>query len=169
MTSQNKKNGCTFCKNKNIKTCISDDCHEIFINKEFLGLDDDSEISEISGIAKEKPNNFKENKEENVSNYSFLSDLNENENQFMKDLLFPKDKKSLKVIIDLINPEPQIEGIERENLLKENISLLNKVITKKLNDIKEEEESTKETENLIKTIKKVKEFLKKKRHELSNN
>ena len=169
MTSQNKKNGCPLCNSKNIKNCISDEFHENFFNKNLLGLDDDSEISEISQIANEKSNDHKENKEENISNYSFFSDVNENEKQFMNDFLCPKGKKSLKVTIDLINPEPQIEGVERENLLKENISLLSKVITKKLREIKEEEDSTKETDNIIKTIKKVKAFLKKKRHELSNN
>ena len=64
---------------------------------------------------------------------------------------------------------PEIEGVERENLLKENINLLNIVITEKLNKIKREEESTKETEIKIKTIEKSKTFLKKKRYELFNN
>ena len=85
------------------------------------------------------------------------------------DLIFDKQKKDLIVKIDLINPEREIEGVERENLLKENINLLNIVITEKLNKIKREEESTKETDIKIKAIEKEKEFLKRKRYELFNN
>jgi hypothetical protein len=73
------------------------------------------------------------------------------------------------VKIDLINPEPEIEGVERENLLKENINLLSKVISERLNEIKKEEESTKETDIKIKSIGKEKAFLKRKRHKLFYN
>ena len=165
MSSKNKMNGCSFCKAKNINACICKESPENFINEDLLGLDE----SEISEIPKEKSNENKEDNQEKGSNYSFFSDVNENEKQFMKDFIFPKHKKDLKVKIDLINPEPEIEGVERENLLKENINLLNIVITEKLNKIKREEESTKETEIKIKTIEKSKTFLKKKRYELFNN
>ena len=165
MSSKNKKNGCSFCNKKNINTCMCMEYPENFINEELLGLDD----SEISEIPKENSNDNKEAKEEKVCNYSFFSDINENEKQFMKDFTFPKHKKDLKVKIDLINPEPEIEGVERENLLKENINLLSKVISERLNEIKREEESTKETDIKIKSIGKEKAFLKRKRHKLFYN
>ena len=160
MSSQNKKNGCNFCNNNNINNCIYEEYSENFINPELLGEDD----SEISGIPKKKSNEDKEANEEKSSNYSFLSDVNENEYQFMKDFAFPKQKNDLKVKIDLINTEPEINGIERENLLKKNINLLSIVITEKINEIIKEEESTKETEIMIKRINKEKSFLNKKRY-----
>ena len=165
MSSKNKKNGCSFSNKKNNNACMCKEYPENFINEEFLGLND----SEISEIPKEKSNDDKEANEEKASNYSFLSDVNENERQFMKDFIFHKHQKDLIVKIDLINTEPEIKGIERENLLKENIKLLSIVITEKLNEIKREEESTKETDIKIKAIEKEKAFLKRKRYELFNN
>ena len=165
MSSKNKENGCSFCNKKNNNTCMCKEYSVNFINEEFLGLND----SEISEIPKEKSNDDKEANEEKASNYSFISDINENEKQFMKDLIFDKQKKDLIVKIDLINTEPEIKGIERENLLKENIKLLSIVITEKLNEIKREEESTKETDIKIKSIRKEKAFLKRKRHKLFYN
>ena len=165
MSSKNKKNGCSFSNKKNNNACMCKEYPENFINEEFLGLND----SEISEIPKEKSNDDKEANEEKASNYSFLSDVNENERQFMKDFIFHKHQKDLIVKIDLINPEPEIKGIERENLLKENLNLLSIVITEKINGIIREEESTKETDIKIKAIEKEKEFLKRKRYELFNN
>ena len=165
MSSDNKKNGCSFYNKENINAWMCKEYPENFINEEFLGLND----SEISEIPKEKSNDDKEANEEKASNYSFLSDVNENEKQFMKDFIFHKNKKDLIVKIDLINPEPEIKGIERENLLKENLNLLSIVITEKINEIIREEESTKETDIKIKDIEKEKEFLKRKRYELFNN
>ena len=165
MSSKNKMNGCSFCNTKNINVCICKESPENFINEDLLGLDE----SEISEIPKEKSNDDKEANEEKASNYSFLSDVNENERQFMKDLIFDKQKKDLIVKIDLINTEPEIKGIERENLLKENLNLLSIVITEKINGIIREEESTKETDIKIKAIEKEKAFLKRKRYELFNN
>ena len=165
MSSKNKMNGCSFCNTKNINVCIYKESPENFINEDLLGLDE----SEISEIPKEKSNDDKEANEEKASNYSFLSDVNENERQFMKDFIFHKHQKDLIVKIDLINPEPEIKGIERENLLKENLNLLSIVITEKINGIIREEESTKETDIKIKAIEKEKEFLKRKRYELFNN
>ena len=165
MSSKNKMNGCSFCNAKNINACICKESPENFINEDLLGLDE----SEISEIPKEKSNDNKEDNQEKDSNYSFFSDVNENEKQFMKDFIYPKHKKDLIVKIDLINTEPEIKGIERENLLKENLKLLNIVISEKLNEIKREEESTKETDIKITAIEKEKVFLKRKRYELFNN
>ena len=81
------------------------------------------------------------------SKNSFFSDLNKNEKQFMSNILASIDKKRLKVKIDFT--EPEIDNKKKTYILKENIKLLNKVITEKLNEIINEDNiSTKETNNI---------------------
>ena len=83
------------------------------------------------------------------SNNSFFSDLNKNEKEFMSNFLASADKNRLKIKIDFT--EPEIGDKMKTYILKENIQLLNKVITEKLNEIiKEDDVSTKETRNIAK-------------------
>ena len=92
------------------------------------------------------------------SNNSFFSDLNKNEKQFMSNSLASIDKNMLKVKIDFT--ELEISDKMKTYILKENIKLLNKVITEMLNEIiKEDDISTKETNN----IETIQPFLRKKR------
>ena len=92
------------------------------------------------------------------SNNSFFSDLNINEKQFMANFLASIDKNRLKVKIDFT--ESEIGDKMKTYILKENIKLLNKVITDMLNEIINEDDiSTKETNN----IETIQPFLRKKR------
>ena len=121
-----------------------------FFNEELLNNKNQNEANSYETISLESSSSN--------SNNSFFSDLNKNEKQFMSNSLTSIDKNRLKVKIDFT--EPEIDDKMKTYILKENIKLLNKVITEMLNEIiKEDDISTKETNN----IETIQPFLRKKR------
>ena len=153
---------------------ISKEKDEIYFRDDLLIENDNdlsvsiSEISFKKSRQNEKVKNLNQNKKYNnetlsideegegsinKNNNSFLSDLNENEKQFMSDFILINQKNNNK---NKYNPEIRIDltenKIERIKILKENIKLLNEVITEKLREIIKED-STKETDNKIYGIK----------------
>ena len=153
---------------------ISKEKDEIYFRDDLL-IENDNDLSvSISEISckksrqNEKVKNLNQNKKYNnetlsideegegsinKNNNSFLSDLNENEKQFMSDFILISQKNNNK---NKYNSEIRIDltenKIERIKILKENIKLLNEVITEKLREIIKED-STKETDNKIYGIK----------------
>ena len=121
-----------------------------FFNEELLNNKNQNEANSYETISLESSSSN--------SNNSFFSDLNKNEKQFMSNSLTSIDKNRLKVKIDFT--EPEIDDKMKTYILKENIKLLNKVITEMLNKIINEDDiSTKETNN----IETIQPFLRKKR------
>ena len=121
-----------------------------FFNEELLNNKNQNESNSYETISLESSSSN--------SNNSFFSDLNKNEKQFMSNSLASIDKNMLKVKIDFT--ELEISDKMKTYILKENIKLLNKVITEMLNKIINEDDiSTKETNN----IETIQPFLRKKR------